>query len=332
MTTPRFDVLGIGNAIVDVLAHSDDAFLSANGITKGAMTLIDDARAEELYGKMGPAVEISGGSAANTIHGVSALGGKGAFVGKVRDDQLGEVFAHDIRAAGVHFATPVAISGPATARCFIMVTPDAQRSMNTYLGAAGALTPDDVIEADVANAAVTYLEGYLFDPAPARAAFYKAAKAAHAAGRKVALTLSDAFCVDRYRADFLKLIDSEVDILFANEVELKSLYETDSFDDAMQKLGRHCPIAALTRSEHGSVVVWHDEVHVISAKPVAKVVDTTGAGDQYAAGFLFGVANGKDAATCGHLGSLAASEIISHFGARPEADMKALARDAGLLS
>ncbi len=332
MTASRFDVLGIGNAIVDVLAHADDAFLAANAITKGAMTLIDDARAEELYAAMGPAVEISGGSAANTIHGVAAFGGKGAFVGKVRNDQLGQVFAHDIRAAGVQFATPIAEAGAATARCFILVTPDAQRSMSTYLGAAGALTPDDVIEADVADAGVTYLEGYLFDPAPARAAFYKAAKIAHGAGRKVALTLSDSFCVDRYRADFLKLIESEVDILFANEAELKSLYETESFDDALQALGHHCPVAALTRSEHGSVVLWDSEVHVISASPVAKVVDTTGAGDQYAAGFLYGVATGRDAATCGHLGSLAAAEVISHFGARPEADLAALAKSAGLMA
>ncbi len=331
MSDARFDVLGIGNALVDVLAHSTDDFLSQNGINKGAMNLIDAARATDLYGKMEPAVEISGGSAANTMVGVAELGGRAAYIGKVKADQLGEVFAHDIRAAGVGFDVTAATEGEPTGRCLIMVTPDAQRSMNTFLGASSTLEPADVRADDVAASEVTYLEGYLFDPAPAREAFYKAANIAHEAGRKVSLTLSDPFCVDRYRAEFLHLIETEVDILFANEAELKSLYQTESFDDGLQALMHHCPMAGLTRSEHGSVVLWNDEVHVISAYPVDQVVDTTGAGDAYAAGFLFGLAKGKDAKTCGQLGSLAASEVISHFGARPEADLKKLAAEAGLL-
>jgi len=331
MSDARFDVLGIGNALVDVLAHSTDDFLSQNGITKGAMNLIDAARATDLYGRMEPAVEISGGSAANTMVGIAELGGRAAYIGKVKADQLGEVFAHDIRAAGVGFDVAAATEGEPTGRCLIMVTPDAQRSMNTFLGASSTLEPADVRADDVAASEVTYLEGYLFDPAPAREAFYKAANIAHQAGRKVSLTLSDPFCVDRYRAEFLHLIETEVDILFANEAELKSLYQTESFDDGLQALMHHCPMAGLTRSEHGSVVLWNDEVHVISAYPVDQVVDTTGAGDAYAAGFLFGLAKGKDAKTCGQLGSLAAAEIISHFGARPEADLKKLAGEAGLL-
>jgi len=331
MSDTRYDVLGIGNALVDVLAHSTDDFLTENGIAKGAMNLIDAARATDLYGRMEPAVEISGGSAANTMVGIAELGGRAAYIGKVKADQLGEVFAHDIRAAGVGFDVTAATQGEPTGRCLIMVTPDAQRSMNTFLGASSTLEPADVRADDVAASEVTYLEGYLFDPAPAREAFYKAANIAHQAGRKVSLTLSDPFCVDRYRDEFLHLIETEVDILFANEAELKSLYQTESFDDGLQALMNHCPMAGLTRSEHGSVVLWNDEVHVISAYPVDQVVDTTGAGDAYAAGFLFGLAKGKDAKTCGQLGSLAASEVISHFGARPEADLKKLAGEKGLL-
>jgi len=331
MSDARFDVLGIGNALVDVLAHSSDDFLTENGIAKGAMNLVDAERATALYGKMEPAVEISGGSAANTVVGIAELGGRAAYVGKVKADQLGEVFAHDIRAAGVSYTVDMAPEGEPSGRCLIMVTPDAQRSMNTFLGASSTLAPVDVRADDVAASEVTYLEGYLFDPAPAKEAFYKAANIAHQADRKVSLTLSDPFCVDRYRDEFLHLIETEVDILFANEAELKSLYQTDSFDDGLQALMHHCPMAGLTRSEHGSVVLWNDEVHVISAKPVDKVVDTTGAGDAYAAGFLFGLAKGKDAKTCGQLGSMAAAEIISHFGARPEADLKALAKEARLL-
>lgn len=331
MSDARFDVLGIGNALVDVLAHSTDDFLTANGISKGAMNLIDADRATDLYSRMEPAVEISGGSAANTMVGIAELGGRAAYIGKVKADQLGEVFAHDIRAAGVGFDVAAATEGEPTGRCLIMVTPDAQRSMNTFLGASSTLKPADVRADDVAASEVTYLEGYLFDPAPAREAFYKAANIAHQAGRKISLTLSDPFCVDRYRAEFLHLIETEVDILFANEAELKSLFQTESFDDGLQALMHHCPMAGLTRSEHGSVVLWNDEVHVISAYPVDQVVDTTGAGDAYAAGFLFGLAKGKNAKTCGQLGSLAASEVISHFGARPEADLKKLAGEAGLL-
>jgi sugar/nucleoside kinase (ribokinase family) len=331
MSDTRFDVLGIGNALVDVLAHATDEFLASNGIPKGAMNLIDAGRATELYERMEPAVEISGGSAANTMVGVADLGGRAAYVGKVKADQLGEVFAHDIRAAGVAYDVTMAEAGEPTGRSLILVTPDAQRSMNTFLGASSSLAPADVRADDVAASAVTYLEGYLFDPAPAREAFYKAANIAHQAGRKVALTLSDPFCVDRYRDEFLHLIETEVDILFANEAELTSLYQTSSFDDGLQALRNHCPVAGLTRSEHGSVVLWGNEVHVIDAAPVEKVVDTTGAGDAYAAGFLFGLAAGRDAKTCGNLGSLAASEVISHFGARPEANLKDLAAKAGLL-
>jgi len=331
MTNPSIDVLGIGNAIVDVLAHADDAFLAANGIEKGSMSLIDTARADELYGLMAPAMEKSGGSAANTMVGVAGLGGKSAYIGKVRDDQLGAVFAHDIAAAGVSYGTPKATSGEPTARCLIMVTPDAQRSMSTFLGASASLCVDDVDETLVASAAITYLEGYLFDPAPAKEAFYKASNAAHAAGRKVALTLSDSFCVDRYRGEFLHLIETQVDVLFANEDELKSLYQTDNFDDGLQALRNHCPVAGLTRSEHGSVILWGDEVHVIAADPVDNLVDTTGAGDLYASGFLYGLARDMGPAACGQLGSMAAAEVISHFGARPEADLKAMATKAGLL-
>ncbi|HEX9701965.1 MAG TPA: adenosine kinase [Rhodospirillales bacterium] len=327
MAEPRFDVVGIGNAIVDVLAHAGDDFLAGNGLAKGAMTLIDAAEAKSLYQKIGPAVECSGGSAANTIAALASLGGAGAFVGKVRDDQLGEVFAHDIRALGVHFATPPSPDGPPTATCLILVTPDAQRTMQTFLGACVDLGPDDVDEGVIAAASVTYLEGYLWDPPAAKKAIVKAAKAAHAAGRRVSLSLSDPFCVDRHRAEFLDLIERHVDILFANEHEIMSLYQVDAFDDALQAVRGHCQIAALTRSEKGSVVVAGDEVHVVDAEPVAKVVDTTGAGDAYAAGFLFGVTAGRDLAQSARLGGIAAAEVISHMGARPDRPLRDLVRE-----
>ncbi len=317
------DVVGIGNAIVDVLSHAEDSFIVEHGLAKGAMTLVDADQADALYGAMGPAIECSGGSAANTMAGIAALGAKAGFIGKVRDDQLGEVFAHDMRAIGVEFATPPANDGPSTARCLIMVTPDAQRTMNTFLGAATSLGPNDVDPALIERAQITYLEGYLWDPEDAKAAFRRALEIAHAKGRKVALTLSDAFCVDRHRAEFRELARN-VDILFANEDEILSLYEVDDFDNALQAVRSDKTMLALTRSEKGSVILDGDEVHVIDAHELGRVVDTTGAGDLYAAGFLTGLAWGKDLHICGRMGSIAAAEIISHVGARPEADLKAL--------
>jgi sugar/nucleoside kinase (ribokinase family) len=331
MAAPALDVVGIGNAIVDVIARTDDAFLARHELKKGAMQLIDAARAEALYAAMGPGMEMSGGSAGNTMAGIASLGGKGAYIGKVRDDELGKVFAHDMRAIGVRFDTPPLKEGPPTARSLILVTPDAQRTMNTYLGACVELGPEDVPEDLIASAQVTYLEGYLFDPPRAKAAFRKAADAAHAAGRKVSLTLSDAFCVERYRAEFRALIEGHVDILFANEAEICSLYETRDFDAALRAVRGHCEIAALTRSEKGSVVVTANETHEIAAARIDKLVDTTGAGDLYASGFLFGLTHGRDLPTCGRLGSLAAGEVISHYGARPEVSLKELAAKAGLL-
>ena len=325
MANQELGLVGIGNAIVDVLAHADEAFLLRHALTKGAMTLIDDQRADEVYAAMGPGIEVSGGSAANTMVGFAALRGEGAFIGKVREDQLGEVFAHDLRAAGVRFTTGLAVDGPATARCLIVVTPDAQRTMNTYLGACVGLGPDDVDVDAVGAAKVTYLEGYLWDPPDAKAAFRKAISVAHAAGREVALTLSDPFCVDRYREEFLKLAETEIDILFANEDEIIALYELPSFDDAVQRVRGRRGVTVLTRSAAGSIVVGADSLHVIDAEPVAKVVDTTGAGDLYAAGFLYGYIRGFGAYESGRLGSIAAAEIIGHFGARPEAALSELA-------
>ena len=311
------DVIGIGNAIVDVIAQTDDVFLNDNGLAKGAMTLIDAARAESLYKVMGSAVEASGGSAANSMAGLASLGGRAGFIGKVRDDQLGGIFAHDIRATGVSFATPAATAGLPTARCLIFVTSDAQRTMQTFLGASTDLSPADVDEAMIASAAVTYLEGYLWDKPQAKEAFIRAAAAAHKAGRKVSLTLSDSFCVDRHRADFRALVKDHVDILFANEAEILSLYETTSFDDAVSKVRADCDIAALTRSEKGAVIVAGDKTHAVAAEPIAKLVDTTGAGDLYAAGFLYGYTRGLPLPVAGRIGAIAAAEIIGHYGARP---------------
>lgn len=324
------DVVGIGNAIVDVIAHADEAFIAGEGLAKGAMTLIDAARAEALYQKMGPAIEASGGSAGNTLAGLASLGGSGAFIGKVRDDLLGEVYRHDITAIGVRFDTPSATDGPATARCLIVVTPDGQRTMGTYLGACAELGPDDIDPEPVAAAAVTYLEGYLFDPPLAQAAFRRAAAIAHGARRKVALSLSDPFCVDRHRAQFRRLVEGEIDILFANEAEICSLYETDDFDEAAARVRGHVEIAALTRSAAGSLVLGRGEAHRIAAAPVARVVDTTGAGDLYAAGFLYGLTRGLPLPICGRVGSLCAAEIISHMGARPETDLARLLQESGL--
>src|SRR6266851_1887955 len=331
MATATLDVVGIGNAIVDVLVQADDAFLTTHGLAKGTMTLIDAARADALYAAMGPGVEASGGSAGNTMAGIASLGGSGAYIGKVRNDQLGEVFRHDITAIGVRFATTPARSGPPTARSFILVTPDAQRTMNTFLGACVDLGPEDIDHEIIAAAQVTYLEGYLFDPPRAQEAFRKSATLAHQAGRRVSLSLSDPFCVGRHRAEFRDLVAEHVDILFANEAEICALYETDDFAAASRQVRGHCDIAALTRSEKGSVVISGEHTHVIEAARVAKVLDTTGAGDLYASGFLFGVTHGHDLATCGRLGSLCAAEAISHFGARPEQNLVKLAQAAGLL-
>ncbi|HEX7969998.1 MAG TPA: adenosine kinase [Stellaceae bacterium] len=331
MAPPSLDVVGIGNAIVDVIAQADDAFLGRQGLAKGTMRLIDAAGAESLYAEMGPGLEMSGGSAGNTMAGIASLGGKGAHIGKVREDSLGKVFAHDIRSIGVRFDTAPLRQGPPTALCLILVTPDAQRTMNTFLGACVELGPEDIAPDLIRAAQVTYLEGYLYDPPRAKEAFRKAAELAHAAGRKVSLTLSDPFCVERHRADFRALVEGHVDILFANEAEICALYETKDFDIAASAVRGHCETAALTRSEKGSVVVTAEATHAVAAEKVAKLVDTTGAGDLYASGFLYGLTRGRDLPSCARLGSLCAGEVIGHFGARPETSLKDHARKAGLL-
>ncbi|NQV47217.1 MAG: adenosine kinase [Rhodospirillaceae bacterium] len=329
MTDIRFDVLGIGNAIVDVLAHADDEFLNSHGLVKGTMSLIDEATAEAVYDKMGPAIECSGGSAANTIAGVASLGSRGAFIGKVKDDQLGQVFRHDITALGIAFETAAdsAPDGASTARCMIHVTPDAQRTMQTYLGACVDLGPDDIDGDMVAASAVTYLEGYLWDPDNAKQAFRKAAKIAAEAGRMVSLSLSDPFCVDRHRADFCDLVENHVDLLFANEEEIMSLYQVDQFDDALQAVRAHCKIAALTRSEKGSVIISGNDIHIIDAEDAVHIADSTGAGDAYAAGFLHGLAIGQPLDVCGRIAGIAAAEVISHVGARPDVSLKDLVEE-----
>lgn len=321
----ELDVVGIGNALVDVLTHSDDAFLARQSLLKGTMQLVDEARAATLYAAMGPGVEMSGGSAANTMVGVASFGGRAHYVGKVRDDQLGDVFSHDLRATGVGHDTPRATDGPPTGRCLIVVTPDAQRTMSTFLGASTGLGPRDVDRALIARGKILYLEGYLFDPPEAQEAFRVAAATAHAAGRKVSLTLSDPFCVGRHREAFLDLVEHHVDILFANEAEICALYEVGDFDAALARVRGHCEIAALTRSARGSVIASDGRVHAVAAHPVTAVVDTTGAGDLYAAGVLYGLSQGFDLPTCGRLGSLAAAEIIAHVGARPMVPLADLA-------
>lgn len=324
----RYDVVGIGNAIIDILSQSTDDFLAAEEIAKGGMTLIDAERAQELYGRMGPGVETSGGSAANTIAGCAGLGAKTGFIGRVRDDQLGEVYIHDIRAAGIAFTNPPATAGLPTARCLILVTPDGQRSMSTFLGASTELGVADLDEDMIAQSAIIYMEGYLWDKEPAKAAFLKAMTTAKAAGRKVALTLSDSFCVDMHRAEFLDLINGQVDILFANEDEIKSLYQTDDFDAAIDAVRGKVEVAAITRSEKGALILEGANASAVTAQPVAKVVDTTGAGDQFAAGFLAGLAQGKSGAVSGQMGAVAAAEVISHMGPRPQADIAALIQAA----
>ncbi len=331
MGDTTFDIVGIGNAIVDIIARCDDDFLNAHELSKGHMQLIDAGEAEALYSVMGPAVEISGGSAANSCAGVASLGGKAAFIGRVADDQFGRVFSHDIRSIGVAYETATANGGPPTARSLILVTADGERTMNTFLGASVELGKDEIDHAMIAGAKITYLEGYLFDPPKAQVAFHEATRVAAAAGREAALSLSDAFCVERHRAAFRSLIQGDVELLFANEEEIIALYEVNSFGEAVEAVRTECPIAALTRGAQGSVVVTPDGLVDIPVNPVEHIVDTTGAGDLYAAGFLYGHATGRDVETCGKLGSLAAAEIVSHLGARPETELRALATQKGLI-
>jgi len=331
MTSAKYDVLGIGNAIFDVLVQTDDGFLSSHGMTKGGMALIDEPRAASIYRDMGPATEMSGGSAANTIVGIANLGARAAYVGKIKDDQIGRLYAHDIRAAGVAFETAPAPGGPATGCSYILVTPDGERTMNTYLGAAQDLTPADIDEAQVAASAILYLEGYLWDPASAKEAFVKASTIAHGAGRQVALTMSDSFCVDRYRDEFLGLMrNGTADLIFANEAELRSLYQTQDFDAALKQLRSDIKLGVVTRSEKGCVVASAEGVISVPAFPIQKLVDTTGAGDLFAAGFLFGLVRGAGYEKAGMLGGLAAAEVIQHIGARPQTSLKELAQKNGL--
>ncbi|MGE0109941.1 MAG: adenosine kinase [Bdellovibrionales bacterium] len=319
-----YDICAIGNAIVDVLASCEDTFLEDENIAKGGMTLIDEARAKTLYGKIRNNVEMSGGSAANTAAGIASLGGHPAYIGKVKNDSLGRIYRQNLREVGVHFDSAPLQNGPATAQCIILVTPDAQRSMNTYLGACTELTPADIDVQIVANAKVTYLEGYLYDKPSAKEAFHIAAHIVHEADRHLALSLSDSFCVDRHRDDFKRLICDEVDFLLANEKELCSLYETDTFEDALAQAAEQCSVTVGTRSEKGAVIMAEGTRHSISAYPVKKVVDTTGAGDLFAAGFLYGITHDCDFAESGRLGALAAGEVISHYGPRPQQELKEL--------
>ncbi|MES2043357.1 MAG: adenosine kinase [Pseudomonadota bacterium] len=326
MQPARYDVLAIGNAIVDVIAHASDDFIASEGMAKGGMALIDEESAERLYDAMGPGVEISGGSGGNTIAGVAAFGGSGAFIGKVRDDTLGNIYRHDLRAIGVAFDTPATTTGLATARCLVLVTPDAERTMNTFLGACTGLDEGDIDPALVASAGITYLEGYLFDQPPAKAAFRKAASLARAAGRKVALTMSDSFCVHRHKDEFLDLIENHIDILFANEEEIRALYGVDDTLAAAWIAAQHVELVTVTRGAAGALLIDAEGLVEVAASRVDALVDTTGAGDLYAAGVLYGVSRGLSLAECGRLGCAAAGEAIGHFGARPQADLKTFLR------
>jgi adenosine kinase len=331
MTSAKYDVLAIGNAIFDVFAQTDEKFLADHGMAKGSMALIDEVRAASIYKDMGPATEVSGGSAANTIVGVANLGARAAYVGKVKQDQIGNLYTHDIRAAGVAFETRPASDGPATGCSYILVTPDGERTMNTYLGAAQDLTSGDIDEAQIAAASIVYLEGYLWDPQSAKEAFVKASTIAHGVGRQVALTLSDSFCVDRYRDEFLDLMrKGTVDLVFANEAELHSLYQTSDFDTALKQFRADTKLGVVTRSEKGCVVASKDGVVAAPAFPIDRMVDTTGAGDLFAAGFLFGLVRNAGHENAGRLGALAAAEVIQHIGARPQASLKELAKQNGL--
>ncbi len=331
MNSAKYDVLGIGNALFDILVRVDDKFLTDHGMTKGAMALIDEARAASIYADMGPATEVSGGSAANTIVGIAQLGARAAYVGKIKDDQIGQLYAHDIRSAGVAFDTAAAKDGPATGCSYILVTPDGERTMNTYLGAAQDLSAADINEQEIAAASIVYLEGYLWDPKDAKDAFVKASQIAHKHGRKVALTLSDAFCVSRYRDEFIGLMrDKTVDLIFANEAELQSLYDTQDFDAALAQLRNDVALGVVTRSEKGCVVATKEGITAVSAFPARTVVDTTGAGDLFAAGFLFGLVREAGYEQAGRLGAMAAAEVIQHIGARPQTSLKDLAQKHGL--
>lgn len=320
----RFDVVGIGNALVDVISHADDTFIERQALTKGSMTLVDTERALQLYRALGSAVEMSGGSAANTVSGVASFGGRAAYIGKVSVDDLGDVFGHDLHAVGVHFAAGRHLDDIPTGRCIIVVTPDAQRTMNTYLGVSSYLCPSDIDEEVVAAGRVLYMEGYLFDRDDAKEAFRHAARIAHGAGRQVSLTLSDSFCVDRHRDDFRALVEDEVDILFANEHELCSLYETENFEAAIAAVRQDSSFAVVTRGPLGASIVTRDEIVTIAAEPVDHVLDTTGAGDLFAAGFLFGLTQGRGLDAAGRLGAIAASEVISHVGPRPLVELRTL--------
>lgn len=324
---PEFDVVGVGNALVDVISHADDHFIDRHDLVKGSMTLVDTDRALHLYRSLGTAVEMSGGSAANTLTGVASFGGRAAYIGKVSDDDLGQVFGHDMRAVGVQFRPGLPEDGVPTGRCIIVVTPDAQRTMNTYLGVSSLLKPADIDEAAVAAGAVLYMEGYLYDRPEAKEAFRSAAAIAHANGRKVSLTLSDSFCVDRHRSDFRSLVTDEVDLLFGNELELMSLYEVDSFDAAVERVRRDCQLAVITVGEKGCVVVNDDQVLRVPAQPVDRVLDTTGAGDLFAAGFLYGYTRGDQLERCATLGAIAAAEVISHIGPRPLVELRTLVKE-----
>ncbi|MFM8266691.1 MAG: adenosine kinase [Ilumatobacteraceae bacterium] len=321
---PEFDVVGIGNALVDVIAHADERFIDRHELVKGSMTLVDTDRALHLYRALGTAVEMSGGSAANTMTGVASLGGRAAYIGKVSDDELGAVFGHDLRAVGVQFRPGTPESGVPTGRCIIVVTPDAQRTMNTYLGVSSLLRPDDIDTATVASGAVLYMEGYLYDRPAAKEAFRHAAAVAHEHGRRVSLTLSDSFCVDRHRDDFRALVADEVDILFGNADELVSLYQVDSLATALRRVRDDCQLAVVTVGAEGCVVVTPDEVIPTPAVPVEQVLDTTGAGDLFAAGFLYGLTRGDDLYRCATLGAIAAAEVISHVGPRPLVELRTL--------
>jgi sugar/nucleoside kinase (ribokinase family) len=324
----QYDVVGIGNAIVDVLSHSDHGFLETHGLPKGGMTLIDSETADRVYGAMGPAVEVSGGSVANTMAALAMLGSRAAYIGKVRDDDFGRVFAHDIRAAGVAFDSTPATVGPPTARCHVLVTADAERTMATHLGACLDLGPEDIDPALIAASRVSYLEGYIWDPPRAKEALRMAIRVAKENSRTVALSLSDPFCVGRHREEWRDLVEGPIDIVFANEDEMRALYEEDDLERAVARVRGRCPLAVVTRSEKGSLVVTADEVHEVPAQAVDRLIDTTGAGDMFAAGFLFGLTEGMPLADCARAGAAAAAEVISHFGARPETDLRPLVASA----
>lgn len=327
MSKGNLDLVGIGNAIVDVLSKTDDSFLTSNKIHKGTMTLIEAEQAEALYAKMGPGMEVSGGSAANTVAAFASMSGKAGYIGKVSNDQLGSVFRHDIKAYGVDFDTPALEDGPPTARCLILITPDAQRTMCTFLGACVWIAPSDLNEEMIKNAKVTYLEGYLYDRPRAKQTFRKACEIAHGAGKKIALSLSDPFCVERHRDEFLDLVKTDVDILFSNEAEIAALFRAQDFEHTVHYARESCEVTVITRGAQGSLVVTQDDIFEIKPEPVAQVVDTTGAGDMYAAGFLYGYTRGKPMAECGRIGSIAAAEVIAHVGARPQMDLKKLLQE-----